>query len=54
MPSMTWKCARTLIVCLHVAQMVATSVVRLSDAHRVVGEVDIAVVALRTVSLIRN
>ena len=31
--------------------MVSTGVVRLSDAHRVVGEVDIAVIALRIVSL---
>lgn len=30
--------------------MVATSIVRLADAHRVVGEVDIAVIAWRTVN----
>lgn len=38
---------RTLIVCLYISQVVSAGIVRLADAHRVVGEVDIAVVALR-------
>jgi hypothetical protein len=37
---------RTLIVCLYVSQVVSAGIVRLADAHRVVGEVNIAVVAL--------
>jgi hypothetical protein len=34
-----------LVVVYHVAQVVATGVMRLAHAHRVVGQVDIAVVA---------
>jgi hypothetical protein len=36
---------RTLVVCLNVSKVVATTVVRLPNAHRVVCEVDITIVA---------
>lgn len=36
---------RTLVVVYNIAQVVATAVVCFAHAHRVVGEVDIAVVA---------
>lgn len=41
---------RTFVVGLHVTQVVATRIVCLADTHRVVGKVDIAVIALRMVS----
>lgn len=37
--------ARTFVVGLDVAQVVSTGIVRLPNTHRVVGEVDIAVIA---------
>lgn len=39
------KMERTLVVVHNVSQMVATAVMSFTDAHRVVSEVDIAVVA---------
>lgn len=45
---------RTLVVCLHVSQVVSASIMRLAHAHRVVGEVDIAVVAYRCQLVQRN
>ena len=41
---------RTFVVCLDIAQMVTTGVVRFTDAHRVVGKVDIAVITCRVIS----
>lgn len=41
------KAARTLVVFHHIAEVVLPAVMCLPDAHRIVGEVDVAVVALR-------
>lgn len=41
---------RTLVVVHHITQMVSPAVVSFAHAHRVVREVDIAVVACATVS----
>ena len=46
----SWRLGRTLIVVDNVAQVVASAVVGFAHAHRVVREIDIAVVAWRVVS----
>lgn len=46
----TFKGAHTFVVGLYIAEMVSAGIMRFADAHRVVGEVDIAVVALCPVS----
>ena len=48
------KSAHTFVVGLDVAEMVSAGIMRLPDAHRIVGEVDIAVVALRLISCVRK
>ncbi len=44
---MEGKAARTLVVFHHIAEVVLPAVMGFPDAHGIVGEVDIAVVALR-------